>query len=230
MTAEVLRQVRQEQVEFVGSEAVYQRLSKKTALLELDPFLVYKQMVLVTMRSSFLRHKLPFKGLKLTLICTLYYDQVVRELKSISENTINLVYNLDAKSDVLHEPAAKFSVAPRMHYLLDHLHRDKPTGPCLCTKCEESVTELKKLIKMFPESVKLFEQFNKNESFLCSNNYGKVKSLKDICLLRVVEYDLSPESLPGSLQQTLRLGPETDWLVGCSIKVKICTLFSRCKL
>ena len=206
------KDVRSQLVNYVSSEALYQRLSRKSAALELDPFFVYKQIVLVGKRYNFLRKKLSFTGRKLTFISAVYYDQVVQELDSINENTINLVYNLDEKSNMLQEAAAKLSVPSRMHYLLHDLCRVKLFGPCLCSNCEQNKGELKNLIKMYPESVKVFEKFNENESFLYSNDYGKVKSLKDTCMLRVVECDLPLESLPDTLQRTLSLGPETRWL------------------
>ena len=187
-------EARRKQVEEVGSEALYKRLDKKLALLEVDPFFYRKQMKMFELRYKVLQENTRYNQLEISFLVTQRFDQVLHELEhhQPSQEIHEISLNTGKEAEY------KFSAPQKAKDLLVNLHHEENKTVCKCKDCKVSIQAAWEVIRDTPEAGPLTE---------LAIRVCRVQSLQDVCLARVVELGLQQDDLPLTLRDSLRRGP-----------------------
>ena len=221
-----VREQQQKQLEFINcSEAIFKRVDRKLAKLEVDKFFYQEQQQLYCFRRNFLDatryYGSSYYRKESEFLVTQMFDEYLEVMEQFEvaydppENTPpgHVVYLVPTRSrtspyavmdpDLCKESAAKFYVPALTVHYLDQLHRDNEDGACMCYNCQLILfNKVKPRLRWIPEAAELAE-------FLIHVIYCvSPPSLKELCLKRVLELELEQESLPETLRETMRRGPE----------------------
>ena len=182
----------QAQVSLVGSTSLYKRLNKKIKHLEVDPFFYNKQCKLFHWRWCFLKENPEYKSQKHIYQNILFFDQAIKKLDTdtaISSSEMPELYlkvsNRFMVPGLALNSFLMLSPEPRAYNEIDS------------DKFEFYI--IKSLITFNPHSVNFI-----NFAFRSSS----IRSLKDLCMGRVVELGLAQDCLPLSVQESVKRGPE----------------------
>ena len=198
----VAQTFRQQQVTLVGSETLYNRLDKKLKDLEIDPFFYNKQCKLIYRRYFFLKEvKVYGNGDKLTFLSTQCFDKASQKIGLEELPEINLSLGLEA--------ATKFMIPEMLSgfcslLIESDLHTDKDDGLCECWRCKQYFGIFTNYIRdmdirSYPESIAYTDLAIRS---------GSIRSLKTVCMAKVVELGLAQDCLPLSVQENIKNGPE----------------------
>ena len=192
-------EARRKQVEEVGSEALYKRLDKKLALLEVDPFFYRKQMKLYELRYKVLQENSRYNLIEKSFLITQRFYQVLHELEHHQPSQEIDEISLNAGKEAYY----KFSVPLNAKNLLLHftmLRTRYPASARIASQltCKSIIKAAWELIRETPGAGPLTE---------LAIRVCRVQSLQDVCMARVVELGLEQEGLPLTLRDNLRRGP-----------------------
>ena len=192
--------IRQEQIKFLGSEAMYIKVDSKLKKLEVDPFFYVEQLRLFGWRHDFIfddtrfNHKEICQPNLLAFIVTQSFDQFVKmtesELVAINQG-------------VPQEAMTKFGVPIWCFKKLKQLRNHEELAWCTCPECLESRRSLRIAFTTNPETIALTELEIRN----IDDFQSAPKSLKEICMRKVLEFELDEDTLPLTVKVQLKTGP-----------------------
>ena len=184
-------EARKNQVRLVGSETLYTRLDQKLTDLEVDPFFYHLQCKLFGWRCHLVGNT--FTIVKRSFLMTKGFASVIEKIDSpdFVHDTPDIPLSIEA--------LYKFMIPTfaLQHFCQIDLHSVKEEETCKCNVYIKAID--KGLISYFPESVKFVDFAIQSLS---------IRSLKDLCMGRVVELGLPQDCLPLSVQDSIRKGPE----------------------
>ena len=190
------KELRQQQVTLVGSQTLYKRLDRKLADLEVDPFFYIKQCKLFVWRCQFLQEKTNYRIGEIFFLSARCFDQV---LKKLDTTRIYLEERPELNKSIGWEAASKFLTPDSDKTLMFQLHIDKDDGQCECGMCKNIFELFKLRFKQQLESVAFIDLAIQS----CS-----IRSLKTVCIPRMVELGLAQDCLPQSVRENIKNGPE----------------------
>ena len=182
---------RLDQSKLVGTEALYKRLDKKLANLEVDTFFYRKQLGLFHLRTRILRQNTIYDEFEISFLSSQRFDRILHEL----EHHEPLQEIAETSLELGKKALAKFA-GPRVlsSTLLKLQHN---TMPCNCEDCQTNYKTIWQVLKDVPEAGPLAELAIRS---------SLVGSLKNICLARVEELGLEQDSLPFTVRGGLESG------------------------
>ena len=186
-------EARLKQLKVVGSEALYKRLDQKIADLEVEPFFYKKQLRLFQMRCKILRQNAKNNMFEITFLCSQRFDQVLNELEfhQPGQEITEISIALGKKA------SAKFAFPTILSNTIFKLQDCKRSGNC--EDCRTNFQTIWQVLTDVPEAGPLAE---------LAIGSSLVVSLKTVCVARVLELGLEQDSLPLTVQQSVRRGPE----------------------
>ena len=233
---EEIKKDKEKQVRDIGSEEGYRRVDQKLKNLEVDPFFYREQIIIFNSRCWYLLKDLelenrgfgPRNGLNLSFMITQDYENTVatifRNIYKSFDLTVGLIKSQENYEHIrtLGTKAwLKFSAPLSSVCLLSHLQLDDQTDHSneFCNHCLRSVGKqkslqlLKHFLTKYPELAANMELLIQSDAFLYENSEKQpvknhLKSLSELSIRRVLELGLDQDSLPLTLRQRMRRGPE----------------------
>ena len=191
------KDAREKQVSLVGSETLYNRLDNNLADLEVDPFFYKKQCQLFVWRWRLLDENTNYSSEEVSFLSSQCFDNVIRKLNTpdLSSEMPEIYLSLGR------EAISKFLIPGILlrRHLKFTLHIDKEDCLYDCVLDKEAFRLVKQAVRYFPESVAFID---------LAIRYSSIRSLKTVCMAKVVELGLAQDCLPLSVQETFKNGPE----------------------
>ena len=178
-----------------GSVTLYERLNRKLANLEVDPFFFKKQLLLFDLRRNFLSKNTRYNHYEISFLSIRMFDQILHDLKFH-----NASQEISDTSLALGREAMDKFVAPLLisNCLLKIQNIKSYNLNNINAKCQ-ALKLCSKVLSDVPEVADLAE---------LAIQRSIVGSLKFICMARVLELGLKQEGLPLSIKNTIEKGPE----------------------
>ena len=228
--------LKQEQINWLGSEKLFTILDNKLANLEIDPFFYSKQTKIYCERRNFLKEKI-FTSYRseedLGFLATQKFDQVLQEadisnfetdrsigtkavLKFLAPHNIAMAVR-KAEEDCENKEKKECSED-------QETQEDKQDAPCKCNKEDASTKCDCVLPDILCYCIKCKTSYDSIQKLVASQPQAgrlaedlilssaflhplRARTLKGTTMLRVLELGLEQTGLPRSVQKTLRSGP-----------------------
>ena len=201
-----LNPARQKQIKLLGSEAIYNRVSKKITALEIESFFLQEQCHVLEWRQALLeKHWQSYGAMnqeERAFVITQNFDQVSNWILLDPQSSPP---NLKIDPKIGKEAALKFWAQNLLTNLLTHLHYDQ-AADCECYSCERSIYTMRSILPRYPGAVDLVIKGVRISPYLFKPN------LKEMCMKKVLEMNLEVKELPQTIKQELINGPKSrDW-------------------
>ena len=201
---------KQEQAEYVGSEAIYRRVNSKLANLEVDFYFYHEQLRLYGWRTVYLK--------KAGYINKFYHEEKMEHLitqmfDDVLETDCNSLGLVEDSTDSTQPPSyfwasphvfmdpsvtiksfAKFFLPSAVSRCFSRLHPE----PCQCQGCEDNTRKVRKFLNYMPTVFPLAERALGYQD--AGGLAGAPLSLTELGIRKVLECDLAQDCLPLTLR------------------------------
>ena len=162
----------------------------------MEPCLYNKQCKLFHLRWCFLKEKTNYGPKELSFLSTQSFDLF---LDKPDLWKLYLKYMPEESQRLGQEIISKFLIPAISSIYILNLHTNKDDGQCECEVCISAFVIFKSWIKRYPDSGPFIKLAIRSSS---------IRSLKTVCMAKVVELGLAQDCLPLSVLDTIRKGPE----------------------